>query len=267
METTPPAGPLGGPSSSDGGGQDLSAAFLPYDDRRLWVGMPETGASGRKRRARGGTTRRSTKMAKPRRRVGARPIAAALLTLSLPVSAFVVTSALSKDAEIPTPVVQSSPTLLPSAVATSIENLQAEAVSSKRVVLSWSAASAEPVTYTVYRDGVAIGDTTDLRFADLEVEPAGSYYYSVSTVLSNGAVVSSAQMLVAVMSEPSPSSSPPPRVITAPAPSPSPSKAPSPSPSKSKIVWPSVDLGFAGSDPCAADPTQYGCPGYVPPAP
>lgn len=266
MDTNPPAGPPGGPSPSDGKGPDLSAAFLPYDDRRLWVGMPQTEGSGSRRRSGKGPTRRSAKVPRPKRRVGARPIAAVLLTLSLPVSAFVVTSTLSRDADIPAPVVQSSPTLIPSATASSIEGLHAE-VSSKRVVLTWSAVSAEVLTYTIYRDGAVIGETSDLRFADTAVEPEGSYYYSVSTILRDGAVVASAQMLVAVMSEPSPSASPPPRVITAPAASPSPTKAPSPSPTKSKIVWPSVDLGFAGSDPCAADPTQYGCPGYVPPAP
>lgn len=194
-------------------------------------------------------------------------MAAALLTLALPVSAFVVTTALSRDAEVPEVIVASSPTLVPSPTASEVEDLRVDAVSSKRVVLTWAAVAAASQNYTVYRDGVVIGETSDLRFVDATVEPQASYYYSVATVLEDGAVVSSPQILVAVLSEPSPSASPPPRVISAPTTSsPSPSKV-SPSPTKSKIVWPSVDLGFAGSDPCASDPTLYGCPGYVPPAP
>lgn len=224
--------------------QKLSAAFLPYDDERLWVGMPQ------KQRGSSRTSKRQKRRLNRPRSFGRRQLAAAALTLALPISAFAVTGVLSGGSEIPiASVASSSPTLPPSPMLVEIQGLRTEVVSSSKVELSWDAPADMEFTFTVYRDEVVIGETTQTSFVDRDVEAAEYHYYSIVTSLPDGTVASSPQLLVSVPSDTGEvtqvTSSAPPRIVTAPtSPSPSPSK--SPSPTKSKIVWPSIDLSGGG---------------------
>ena len=271
----------------------LSAAYLPYDDERLWVGMPaeqrgkRRGAKRRppkakrereRRVASGGTDpTRTSRLARPIS-FGRRQIAAAVLVLALPVSAFALTGVLSRDVVLPGPPIADSPTLSPAAVTVDVVGLRAERVTPKRVELAWEVPDLEgPLTYVIYRDGVVIAESDGPAFIDSDVEPQRYYYYAVATVGADGRAASSPQLLVAVPSEtgelpegPAPAAPAP--IIVVVAPSPSPSKTPSPT--KSKIVWPSTDFGGGGGGggvttttpppiDCTNPQNDPSCPGYI----
>jgi fibronectin type 3 domain-containing protein len=76
----------------------------------------------------------------------------------------------------PTPGVDSSPPTIP-------ERLRITLVSDNQNTLEWNE-SVDPETgvalYRIYRDGTAIGTTTELMFFDTTVVPAGSYVYHVT---------------------------------------------------------------------------------------
>ena len=284
-----------GASGTPGGGSEetpkLSAAFLPYDDQRLWVGMPVEQRGKRrsaKRRppkrakertpAEGTEPTRSSRLSRPIS-FGRRQIAAAIVALALPVSAFAITGVLSRDVVLPGPAIANSPSLSPVPVTIDVVGLRAESVTPKRVALTWEIPALDgPLTYLIYRDGVVIAETTDPAFVDGDVIPQRYYYYAVATVASDGTAASSPQLLVAVPSEtgelpegPAPAAPAP--IVVVVAPSPSPSKTPSPT--KSKIVWPSTDFGGGGGGgggvttttpppiDCTNPQNDPSCPGYT----
>lgn len=261
----------------------LSAALLPYDDERLWVGMskdrPIKGRSRRRRRSRrppvpdqrqGVAPARTSRIRQPVS-FGRRRIAAVLLTLALPISAFAVTVAISGDSDLPSvPAVaasSASPTPAPSSGVVDIPHLHADRVTSEQVRISWKAPEVdEPLTYVVHRDTVVVAETTATHLLDSKVKPQSYYHYWVTATLSDGTVVASQRLLVAVPSDtgalpegPAPSAP----SVTSSAPSPTPSQ--SPSPSKSKVVWPSTD-SVDGTRICTSfqttDPAE---PCYSPP--
>lgn len=265
--------------------QKLSAVFLPYDDERLWVGMPGD-QRGRTRpekqpkkrpkkqrvpkppsapsKAEGSSPTKTNRLSRPIP-FGSKRVAAAVLVLALPISAFAVSGAISGDAgPSSAPASTSSPTPLSGLVR--ISHLHVDRVTAEKVQVRWDAPSVDqPLTYSVYRDGVAVAETTDTGFTDTNVRPDRSYRYSVTATLRDGTLARSPELLVATPSEtgaptqqPSPSV---PRVTSsAPSPSPSPSRSlsTSPSPTKTKVVWPSADLG-GGQSIClryqTTDPT------------
>lgn len=257
------------PKDTSGGAEDerrLSAAFLPYDDQRLWVSMPaeDRGLLARLRRRRGsgdepvagepvaGPTAGEPiaeepsgdehSDERPRRRWTT--IAA---ILALPILAFAITRVIGGGEPQPTPSTSTTPSLTPSPTVIDIVGLAATRATAERVVLVWDPPAGGDLTYTVYRDGLALGETSDRTFTDADVEPGRSYFYAVATAFPDGTVASTEQLQVDVPTAagsptvtPRPTATPS-RIVTAPSPSRTPS--PSPSPSKSKIVWPSIDLG------------------------
>ena len=270
----------------------LSAAFLPYDDERLWLGMPAE-QRGKRRAAKrrppkakrererrassveGTEPTRTSRLSRPIS-VGRRQVAAAIIALALPASAFAITGVLSRDVVLPGPAIAGSPSVSPVPVTIDIVGLRADRVTPKRVDLAWEVPALDgPLTYVIYRDGVVIAESDGPSFVDADVEPQRYYYYAVATVASDGRAASSPQLLVAVPSEtgelpegPAPAA-PAPIVVVAP-PSPSPTKTPSPT--KSKIVWPSTDFGGGGGGvttttpppiDCTNPQNDPSCPGYI----
>lgn len=272
-----PARPEGAEPTEE---QQISATFLPYDDERLWVRMYGRTKGRSKRRS--APTRPSlpadaettapTAAKRLRRPVSfaSKRIAAALVTLALPVSAFVVTGALARDTEPPTVLEETpSPILTPSPDPIDIAHLQAERVTSDEVRVSWKAPRVDgPLTYTVHRDDRIIAETTDTHFTDSKVKPQASYRYWVTATLSDGTLVESPQLLVTVPSETSAPEQPTQSATTTSS-SPSPSRSPSasPSPSKTKVVWPSTD-SVNGQKICTRyQTTEPSQPCYSPPPP
>ncbi|MFM8998750.1 MAG: hypothetical protein ACKOKE_01465 [Actinomycetota bacterium] len=266
--------------TNPGDAPKLSAGYLPYDDERLWIGMPADRRGKRRTakrrppkrekertRSEGSEPTRTSRLSRPIS-FGRRQVAAAIVALALPVSAFAVTGVLSRDVVLPGPQI-ADPSLSPVPVTIDVVGLRADRVTPKRVDLAWEVPALDgPLTYVIYRDGVAIAESNDPWFSDGDVEPQRYYYYAVATVAPDGRAASSPQLLVAVPSETGalpegPAPAPPaPIIVVAPV-SPSPTKTPSPT--KSKIVWPSTDFGGGGVSPSPCPSTQAGCPGYVDP--
>lgn len=266
----------GSPAPSE---PNLSAAYLPYDDERLWVGMPaeQRGRrhAGKRRSENRAKARASAERSEPTRTsrlsrpstVGRRRIAAAVLTLALPISAFAAMGALSTDTVLPGPADSASTSPMPTVL--DIVGLRAERISSKRVDVAWDALTTDgSITYEVSRDGVVIARTYQTTFADTEVDPQRYYYYSVTAVEAGEIRGSSPQLLVAVPSATGqlPTGSVPEEpTSTLSSSSSTPSKTPSPSPSK--VKWPKVDISRPAPVETTVSTTSQPPPPPPPPSP
>lgn len=265
----------------------LSAAYLPYDDARLWVGMPGA-ESGKERRREPRRRPTGDDDANARRSPKTTLGIAALLLPLLAFTVFRLTT--GSDAE---PVATTSPSPVATVQLSPVTGLRAIETTKKRVVLEWQAPEGGPFRYTVYRDGAEVGSTTDPTFTDEDVEADRYYYYSVVAVDAAGAASPpSEQLLVAILTNGAPPKTatppPPPPPVYVPPPPPTtsaPTKSPSPSPTKSKSPSPSPTSAVtrtwtfspppcdptnpAGScyDPCLADPASCVQPTtvFVPP--
>jgi hypothetical protein len=85
-----------------------------------------------------------------------------------------------------TPLVREGVVFTIDTLRMAVPNLQAERVYSKSAYLTWSQhVSPDVVKYVVTRDGSVIGETTDLFFADRNLETGQSYSYQVYGVAAD----------------------------------------------------------------------------------
>ncbi len=64
-------------------------------------------------------------------------------------------------------------------------NVNAEVYDEVNVLVTWNAPAGAVLSYNVYRDGTSIGNTTDISYDDMDLEP-GTYVYGVSAVYDDG---------------------------------------------------------------------------------
>lgn len=250
----------------------LSAAYLPYDDERLWLQMPDATTGRQSKRSQRERRRRRTRAreagaGRPARNARLAALAAALV---LPVAAFAIFRLTSGSTEPPvvTPSIVVSASASP--VVLDITGLRATKITKKSIALSWAAPAAGAITYVVFRDGNPIGDTTETTFVDEQVAAGEYHYYEVRGEGDGASYVTPEQLLVATLTEAGnePTTSPPaPPPTYAPPPAPSPTRTPSPtkttSPSPTKTTSPSSTKTPSPSDfeydYCKQNPTAPIC--------
>lgn len=231
-------------------GSEASAAYLPYDDSRLWVRMPDADRRGTKKPRR--AKRRESEPhgsadATPgaeRRSTGRALLLSGMVAAAALVAVYVLLPGwrlIGSEAPAAPDATMTAAALAPSA-ATSLRTIEA---SKKGVTIGWSGPDAGgPYRYVVYRDSVQIGETSNETFVDYDVAIDNYYRYVIIVVGPDGSPSEpSSELLVPIlrpgqeMATPTLAPLPPPVylpavTITKAATSPVATKTPPPSPLK-----------------------------------